>query len=275
MDFKELVGQIKVKNSFLCVGLDSDITKIPECLRASDDPVFEFNKAIVDATHDITVAYKPNIAFYECYGEQGWKSLARIITYIRNNYPGLFLIADAKRGDIGNTSKMYAKTFFETYDFDAVTVSPYMGSDSIKPFLEYESKWVIILALTSNAGADNFQKLPISDGKPLYSHVIETCKQWGSIDNTMFVVGATQAEMLAEIRNIIPNHFLLIPGIGAQGGDLQKVTQFGMTHDIGLLINSSRNILYASSNSDFASMARENALQVKQEMTTILTSSDY
>lgn len=270
MNYQELVNQIKNKETFLCVGLDSDINKIPASFKNSADPIFEFNKAIVDATHDITVAYKPNIAFYECYGEQGWKSLKLTVEYIRKNYPNVFLIADAKRGDIGNTSKMYAKTFFETYDFDAVTVNPYMGADSVKPFLEYTSKWVIILALTSNAGAGDFQKSSLKSNKPLYTHVIETCIQWGSSDNTMFVVGATQSEMLADIREAIPRHFLLIPGVGAQGGDLKEVSQYGMTPDVGLLVNNSRNILYASSESDFAVKARQNAMEMKKEMETVI-----
>jgi len=270
MNYKELVNKIKMKQSFLCIGLDTDIDKIPNHLKSCDDPVFQFNKEIIDSTHDITVAYKPNIAFYECCGEQGWKSLKRTVEYIRNQYPDIFLIADAKRGDIGNTSKMYAKTFFKKYDFDAVTVSPYMGSDSIKPFLEYESKWVIILALTSNTGADDFQKLSLSNYNHLYEKVIETCQTWGNINNTMFVVGATQAEMLLEIRKIIPEHFLLIPGIGAQGGDINQVANFGMTFHCGLLVNSSRNILYASSGTDFAEIARKNAQEVQTEMNIIL-----
>jgi orotidine-5'-phosphate decarboxylase len=269
MNYQQLVNQVKTKQSFLCVGLDTDITKIPEHLKKYDDPVFQFNREIIDATHDISVAYKPNIAFYECYGEQGWRSLKRTVDYIRKQYPDIFLIADAKRGDIGNTSKMYAKTFFETYDFDAVTVSPYMGSDSIKPFLEYDSKWVIILSVTSNSGADDFQKLKLSDSKSLYIKVIETCAEWGSINNMMFVVGATQTEMLAQVRKIVPKHFLLIPGVGAQGGDLSEVAKFGFTSDCGLLVNSSRNILYASNGNDFANKARKSALETRNEMNSV------
>ena len=275
MNSKDLFSNIKNKKTFLCVGLDTDITKIPEHLKSTDDPVYQFNKEIIDATHDISIAYKPNIAFYECLGEQGWKSLKKTVDYIRKNYPDIFLIADAKRGDIGNTSKMYAKTFFETYDFDAVTVSPYMGSDSIKPFLEYDSKWVIILALTSNAGAYDFQKITIWDFQPLYTHILQTCSTWGNIDNTMFVVGATQAEMLTKIRKTVPNHFLLIPGIGAQGGDLNEVARYGLNSECGLLVNSSRSILYASDGKDFAEKARQNALEIQNEMNKILKQQNF
>jgi orotidine-5'-phosphate decarboxylase len=270
MNYNEIVGHIKAKKSFLCVGLDSDLEKIPEFLKSSPDPIFEFNKAIVDATHKQTVAYKPNMAFYECYGLAGWKSLEKTVDYIRSNYPGMFLIADAKRGDIGNTSKMYAKTFFEVFDFDAVTVNPYMGIDSVTPFLEYKNRWVILLALTSNKGADNFQKQTLSNSKPLYIKVLEESLEWGTKENLMYVVGATQSEMLSDVRKVVPNNFLLVPGVGAQGGELGQVARFGMNSNCGLLVNSSRQILYASNNSDFADAANREAVKVQSEMQHLL-----
>lgn len=272
MNRQELVENIQRKKSFLCVGLDTDITKIPEVLFDScDDPMFVFNKRIIDATADLCVAYKPNLAFYESLGLEGWDVLERTIDYIRTNYPDQFIIADAKRGDIGNTSAMYARTFFGTMDFDAVTVAPYMGEDSVTPFLTYENKWVILLALTSNKGAFDFQFLQDKEtNERLFEKVLHTSAQWGNTDNMMYVVGATKAEMLQDIRAIIPNHFLLVPGVGAQGGSLQEVAKYGMNAECGLLVNSSRQILYASSGEDFAEAARLETLAVKQEMEQLL-----
>ena len=272
MNRQELVENIQRKKSFLCVGLDTDITKIPEVLFDScDDPMFVFNKRIIDATADLCVAYKPNLAFYESLGLEGWDVLERTIDYIRTNYPDQFIIADAKRGDIGNTSAMYARTFFGTMDFDAVTVAPYMGEDSVTPFLTYENKWVILLALTSNKGAFDFQFLQDKETNGrLFEKVLHTSTQWGNTDNMMYVVGATKAEMLQDIRAIIPNHFLLVPGVGAQGGSLQEVAKYGMNAECGLLVNSSRQILYASSGEDFAEAARPEALAVQQEMEQLL-----
>jgi len=272
MNRQELVENIQRKKSFLCVGLDTDITKIPEVLFDScDDPMFVFNKRIIDATADLCVAYKPNLAFYESLGLEGWDVLERTIDYIRTNYPDQFIIADAKRGDIGNTSAMYARTFFGTMDFDAVTVAPYMVEDSVTPFLTYENKWVILLALTSNKGAFDFQFLQDKEtNERLFEKVLHTSTQWGNTDNMMYVVGATKAEMLQDIRAIIPNHFLLVPGVGAQGGSLQEVAKYGMNAECGLLVNSSRQILYASSGEDFAEAARLEALAVKQEMEQLL-----
>ncbi|MEI6899835.1 MAG: orotidine-5'-phosphate decarboxylase [Bacteroidota bacterium] len=269
----ELVKTIREKRSFLCIGLDSDLTKIPSHLLNEEDPIFEFNKQIIDATHDLTVAYKPNLAFYECNGIMGWQSLTKTIQYLKKF--NLFTIADAKRGDIGNTSTQYAKAFFgrenSGLDFDAITVAPYMGEDSVKPFLEFEGKWTILLALTSNKGADNFQFLQSgSDGPRLFQSVLEKSSQWGTPDNMMYVVGATKAEMLTEIRKIIPDHFLLVPGVGAQGGSLQEVAKYGFIKDCGLLINSSRNIIYASKERDFASKARTEATMMQKEMDEIL-----
>lgn len=269
MTKKELSEQIEKKQSFLCVGLDTDLEKIPPHLLDTDDPIFEFNKAIVDATQDVCVAYKPNIAFYECLGTKGWESLEKTVNYIRKKYPEQFLIADAKRGDIGNTSKMYAKAFFENMDFDAVTVAPYMGSDSVKPFLGYEGKWVILLALTSNQGAFDFQFQESAEGK-LFEKVLTTSQEWGTEENLMYVVGATKAESLGEIRNITPNHFLLVPGVGAQGGSLQEVAKYGKTNGCGLLVNSSRGIIYASKEKDFATAAAKAAQEVQAEMQTLL-----
>jgi len=266
MTREELVSEIKKKKSFLCIGLDTDITKIPQHLLKEEDPLFAFNKEIIDATHDLAVAYKPNTAFYEAHGVKGWISLEKTIRYINENYPEIFTIADAKRGDIGNTSKMYAKAFFEDLEFDSVTVAPYMGSDSVKPFLDFENKWVILLGLTSNEGAFDFQTIENKEGVSLSNTVIKKAAEWADENQLMYVVGATKAEYLAEIRKIIPNHFLLVPGVGAQGGKLSDVVQFGKNDDIGLLINSSRGIIYADNSTDFASVARSKALEIQQEM---------
>jgi orotidine-5'-phosphate decarboxylase len=276
MDRHSLVAQIRKKRSFLCIGLDTDPAKIPQHMLKLEDPVFEFNKAIIDATHDLAIAYKPNFAFYECHGTRGWQSLVRTIQYINTAYPGqLFTIADAKRGDIGNTSQQYARAMFEPassgMDFDAVTVAPYMGEDSVKPFLSYPAKWIILLALTSNKGAADFQFY--SDGnKRLFEQVLVHSQQWGTRENMMYVVGATQAEMLSDIRKIVPDHFLLVPGVGAQGGSLSEVAKYGLTKDCGLIVNSSRNIIYASSGTDFAGKAREEAAKMQQEMASLLHS---
>lgn len=269
MNKNELINQIQKKQSFLCVGLDTDINKIPEHLRSVDDPIFAFNKAIIDATAPYTVAYKPNIAFYECYGISGWKSLEKTVNYIKNKFPEIFLIADAKRGDIGNTSKMYAQAFLENLPFDAVTIAPYMGEDSVSPFLTYEGKWAILLALTSNKGAFDFQ-FQESDGKALYEHVLETSQKWGNDKNMMYVVGATKAEMLGNVRAIAPNHFLLVPGVGAQGGSLEAVAQFGMNKDCGLLVNSSRGIIYADTTEKFAEVAGQKAQELQQQMAELM-----
>ena len=271
MTREELFSTIKKKKSFLCVGLDTDITKVPKHLLKANDPVFEFNKHIIDATNDLCVSYKPNIAFYETQGAQGWISLEKTINYINKTCSSVFTIADAKRGDIGNTSKMYAKAFLETLNFDSITVAPYMGEDSVTPFLEYKNKWVILLALTSNKGAEDFQTTAISKGeKFLYQHVLETSKKWSTPDNMMYVVGATKAEMLTDIRKIVPDNFLLVPGVGAQGGSLHDVAKFGMNKQCGLLVNSSRGIIYASSSEDFAEKAREEAMKLQKEMETLL-----
>lgn len=270
MNKQQLVENIFHKKTFLCVGLDTDVDKIPEHLfDVTDDPVFEFNKQIIDATADLCVAYKLNLAFYESIGLEGWDALERTVDYIRSSYPDQFIIADAKRGDIGNTSAMYARTFFGNMDFDAVTVAPYMGHDSVSPFLTYENKWTILLALTSNKGAFDFQYME-ENGVKLFEKVLKTSKEWGSDENMMYVVGATKAEMLTEIRKIIPNHFLLVPGVGAQGGSLQEVVKYGKNDECGLLVNSSRQIIYASSDVDFAEKAREDALKVQQEMAELL-----
>ena len=270
MNKQQLVENIFHKKTFLCVGLDTDVEKIPEHLfDVTDDPVFEFNKQIIGATADLCVAYKLNLAFYESIGLEGWDALERTVDYIRSSYPDQFIIADAKRGDIGNTSAMYARTFFGNMDFDAVTVAPYMGHDSVSPFLTYENKWTILLALTSNKGAFDFQYME-ENGEKLFEKVLKTSKEWGSDENMMYVVGATKAEMLTEIRKIIPNHFLLVPGVGAQGGSLQEVVKYGKNDECGLLVNSSRQIIYASSDVDFAEKAREEALKVQQEMAELL-----
>ena len=266
----QLIEQIRLKKSFLCIGLDVDLTKIPSHLLATDDPIFEFNKAIIDATQDICVSYKPNTAFYEAYGIKGWQSLQKTINYLNTNYPNIFSIADAKRGDIGNTSTMYAKAFFEDLNFDSVTVAPYMGKDSVEPFLAFENKHTIMLALTSNEGAFDFQTLE-TNGKELYKTVLETSKNWKNSENLMYVVGATKAEYFTEIRKIVPNSFLLVPGVGAQGGSLAEVCKYGMNENVGLLINSSRGIIYASNGTNFAEKAREEALKLQVEMEGILS----
>ena len=270
MDSNTLFNNIKIKKSFLCVGLDSDIEKIPAILHREKDPVFRFNKEIIDATNEYVVAYKPNIAFYESRGADGWISLENTVEYIRSLYPEIFLIADAKRGDIGNTSRMYAKTFFEYLDFDAITVAPYMGEDSVSPFLEYTDKWVILLALTSNSGANDFQFMVDPENKRLFEKVLQKSLEWGSENNMMYVVGATKAEMLRDIRKIIPDHFLLVPGIGAQGGSLEDVAEHGINDKCGLIINSSRGIIFADSSDKFAQKAGEEAETVKNGMAEIL-----
>lgn len=268
MTREELVKQIQNKKSFLCVGLDPDTEKMPKHLLEEEDPIYEFNKQIIDATAPYCVSFKPNTAFYEAYGLNGLQSLEKTIRYIKANYPDHFLIADAKRGDIGNTSSMYARAFFKRLNADAITVAPYMGADSVKPFLQFEGKWTIVLGLTSNEGAADFQQMQVN-GKPLFQHVIETCAQWGNATNMMFVVGATKANLLTEIRKVIPNHFLLIPGVGAQGGSLQEVCKYGMNKDIGLLVNASRSIIYASAGEDFAEQAATEAKKIAEEMKTL------
>lgn len=269
MTTQQLIDQIKKKKSFLCVGLDVDLNKIPQHLLQTEDPIFEFNKAIIDATHHLCVAYKPNIAFFEAYGLKGWQALEKTINYINENHPEIFTIADAKRGDIGNTSTMYAKAFFEDLAFDSVTVAPYMGKDSVEPFLAFKDKHTILLALTSNQGAFDFQTKLVDD-KELYKQVLETSKTYANSENLMYVVGATKAEYLSEIRQIIPNSFLLVPGVGAQGGNLQDVCKYGMIKDVGLLINSSRGIIYASNQEDFAQAAAQKAEVLQKEMQAIL-----
>jgi len=269
MTTTQLISEIKKKKSFLCIGLDADIGKIPKLLLEKEDPIFEFNKAIIDATHHLCVAYKPNTAFYEANGIKGWQSLVKTISYINENFPEIFTIADAKRGDIGNTSAMYAKAFFDDLQFDSVTVAPYMGKDSVEPFLAFEDKHTILLALTSNEGAFDFQTKTF-DGNELYKQVLETSKSWKNSKNLMYVVGATKAEYLQEIRKIVPDAFLLIPGVGAQGGSLQEVCKYGLNDSYGLLINSSRAIIYASSQEDFAEKAKEEAAKIQQEMTLYL-----
>ena len=266
MTREQLIKQIHAKQSFLCVGLDTDIKKIPQHLLQADDPIFEFNKAIIDATAPYCVAYKPNLAFYESLGVKGLLAFERTVAYLNENYPEQFVIADAKRGDIGNTSQMYARTFFETYNLDALTVAPYMGEDSVTPFLAYEGKWVILLALTSNKGSHDFQLTEDAQGVRLFEHVLTKSQAWGNADNMMYVVGATQGEAFKDIRRHAPNHFLLVPGIGAQGGSLHDVCQYGMNKDCGLLVNSSRGIIYASNGTDFTQVAAEKAREVQEEM---------
>lgn len=266
MNRQQLINEIFTKKSFLCVGLDTDINKIPAHLKNEQDPIFAFNKAIIDATVPYCVAYKPNLAFYECYGLKGMLAFEKTIKYIKENYPNHFIIADAKRGDIGNTSKMYAQTFFEEYNLDSVTVAPYMGEDSVKPFLDYEGKWVILLALTSNKGSHDFQLTEDKQGERLFEKVLKKSQEWGTIENLMFVVGATQGKMFEDIRRIAPEHFLLVPGVGAQGGSLQEVCKYGMTKDCGLLVNSSRGIIYASADKDFDKVAGVKAKELQTEM---------
>jgi orotidine-5'-phosphate decarboxylase len=268
MTRNELITQIKKKKSFLCIGLDTDIKKIPTHLLELEDPVFEFNKQIIDATNEFCVAYKPNIAFYESMGVSGWKSLQKTLEYIPND---IFTIADAKRGDVGNTSSMYAKAFFKNMSFDSVTIAPYMGADSVTPFLEFKDKWAIVLALTSNKGGLNFQKIVSETGTQLFEQVLETSKEWGTDENMMYVVGATRAEELLEIRAIAPSHFLLVPGVGAQGGSLNDVAKYGLNTDCGLLVNSSRGIIYAGNDVDFAGKAKIEAQKLQQEMAIILS----
>ena len=269
MTTKDLIAQIEKKKSFLCIGLDVDLNKVPKHLLKEEDPIFTFNKAIIDATHHLAVAYKPNTAFYEAYGIKGWKSLEKTIQYLNANYPEVFTIADAKRGDIGNTSTMYAKAFFEDLAFDSVTVAPYMGKDSVEPFLAFENKHTILLALTSNQGAFDFQ-VKISEGKEIYKTVLETSKLWANSHNLMYVVGATKAEYFSDIRKIVPDSFLLVPGVGAQGGNLQDVCKYGMSKNVGLLINSSRGIIYASQEANYAQAAAIAASKLQQQMEAIL-----
>lgn len=267
MTRQEIFQQIQQKESFLCVGLDTDIHKIPQHLHKESDPIFEFNRQIIDATAAIAVAYKPNIAFYESLGSKGWESLQKTLEYIPKN---IFTVADAKRGDIGNTSALYARAFFDTMDFDSITVAPYMGVDSVSPFLEFEGKWVILLALTSNQGSQDFQTLTASDGRPYFHHVLEKSQKWGTPDNLMYVVGATRGEKIAEVRSLAPDHFFLVPGVGAQGGSLEEVAKYGMNKQCGLLVNSSRGIIYADSSENFAKTARMEAQKLQEEMKKLL-----
>lgn len=271
MTANELFARIQEKQSFLCVGLDTDLKKIPQHLLTAEDPAFEFNKAIIDATAPYTVAYKPNAAFYEAMGIDGWKTLSKTVDYIRKNYPEIFIIADAKRGDIGNTSKMYAQAFFEKMDVDGVTLAPYMGKDTVAPFLEYDNRWAVILALTSNGSAADFELSKLEDGRFVFEQVLEKAASWGNENNTMFVVGATQAAMLTDVRRIVPNHFLLVPGVGAQGGSLEEVARYGMNSRCGLLVNSSRAIIYADQSENFAQVAGQCAQQMQQDMARLLS----
>ena len=266
MTRQELIQQIREKQSFLCVGLDTDLKKIPQHLLKEEDPIFAFNKAIIDATAPYCVSYKPNLAFYEAFGVKGLMAFEKTIKYLKQNYPQHFIIADAKRGDIGNTSAMYARTFFEEYDVDSLTVAPYMGEDSVTPFLGYEGKWVILLALTSNKGSHDFQLTESPDGERLFEKVLRRSQQWANDEQMMYVVGATQGQMFEDIRRLAPNHFLLVPGVGAQGGSLHEVCKYGMIKDCGLLVNSSRGIIYASNGEDFADVAAQKAKELQQEM---------
>ncbi len=269
----QLISLIKQRRSFLCVGLDTDLSKVPAKFLKTDDPVFEFNKAVIDATHDLCVAYKPNLAFYECLGRKGWESFEKTIEYIGDQH---FTIADAKRGDIGNTSTYYAKTFFDVMGCDSVTIAPYMGRDSVEPFLKFDGKWAIVLALTSNEGAVDFQFQQLGLGDRLFEKVLKQTKTWGTEENLMFVVGATRPEMLTDIRAIVPNHFLLVPGVGAQGGSLEEVCKFGFSEDCGLLINASRSIIYASSSDDdFEQKVKEAAQEMQMEMAQILDAKGF
>lgn len=274
MNRQQLISVIRSKKSFLCVGLDSDIDKIPVHLKNSDDPVFEFNRRIIDVTMKFAVAYKPNLAFYESRGIEGLRSLQRTMDYLENFRDECFTIADAKRGDIGNTSSQYARAFFDKpvsgFDFDAVTVAPYMGEDSVSPFLGFNGKWIVLLALTSNKGAFDFQLIEDKTNEPLFEKVLKTSMKWGNSENMMYVVGATRAEMLAEIRKTIPDHFLLVPGVGAQGGSLQEVAKYGLNDDCGLLVNASRSIIFASRGEDFELKAEEEAKNMQKEMEIIL-----
>ena len=271
----ELIEQIKTKKSFLCVGLDTDLKKIPQHLLNDNDAIYTFNKNIIDATAPYCVAYKPNLAFYEAFGVKGMIAFEKTINYLNKYYPDLFIIADAKRGDIGNTSKMYARTFFEEYDVDALTVAPYMGEDSVTPFLGYDGKWVILLALTSNKGSNDFQLTTDTEGERLFEKVIRKSQQWGNIDNMMYVVGATQGKMFEDIRKVAPESFLLVPGVGAQGGSLEEVCRYGMTKDCGLLVNSSRGIIYASDGEDYAEVAAQKAKELQEQMAAELAKICY
>lgn len=273
MNKNDIISQIKAKKSFLCVGLDTDIKKIPQHLLNEEDPVFAFNKAIIDATSEYAVAYKPNTAFYEVYGAKGWASLEKTINYIKENHPEIFVIADAKRGDIGNTSANYARAFFETLKADALTVAPYMGVDSVEPFLGFDYKWVVLLALTSNKGSKDFQYLN-AEGKELYKNVLMKSQEWADDNKMMYVVGATHPEELGEIRKMLPNHFFLVPGVGAQGGDLQAVAKHGLNDQVGLLVNSSRGIIYASNGEDFAEKAAGEAKKLQQQMEELLKANN-
>ncbi len=270
MNKQQLFENIRRKKSFLCVGLDTDIKKIPQHLLTEEDPIFAFNKAIIDATADLCVAYKPNLAFYESLGLEGWKAFEKTVRYLKENYPDQFIIADAKRGDIGNTSEMYARSFFEHLDIDAVTVAPYMGEDSVKPFLNYEGHWVIVLGLTSNKGSQDFQFTTDAQGERLFEKVLRVTQTWATDDQLMFVVGATQGKLFTDVRRIAPDHFLLVPGVGAQGGSLQEVAQYGMNDRCGLLVNSSRGIIYADKSEAFAEAARREAEKISREMETLL-----
>ena len=270
MNRQTLVENIKRKKSFLCVGLDTDPLKIPTHIASGPDPIFTFNRAIIDATAEFCVAYKPNMAFYESFGAAGWDALERTIAYLKAEYPDQFIIADAKRGDIGNTSKLYARSFFEHLDVDAITVAPYMGEDSVTPILGYKDKWVILLALTSNKGSHDFQLIENKAGIPLFKQVIEKSSQWGGTDEMMYVVGATQGRMFEQIRQVAPESFLLVPGVGAQGGSLEEVVKYGMIHDCGLLVNSSRGIIYASDKEDYAAAAGAAAAVLRDEMAVLL-----
>lgn len=274
MNRQELIEQIRLKKSFLCVGLDTDIKKMPQHLLKEEDPIFTFNKAIIDATAPYCVAYKPNLAFYEAFGIKGMMAFEKTISYLKDNYPNHFIVADAKRGDIGNTSDMYARTFFEEYNVDSLTVAPYMGEDSVTPFLKYKDKWVILLVLTSNKGSHDFQLTEDGNGQKLFEKVLLTSQKWGDEENMMYVVGATQGEMFKDIRKIVPNHFLLVPGVGAQGGSLQEVCKYGMNKDCGLLVNSSRGIIYASNGEDFAEIAAQEAHKLQKEMEAELANNE-
>lgn len=270
MTRQELIENIRKKGSFLCVGLDSDIKKLPKHLLAEEDPIFTFNKAIIDATAPYCVAYKPNVAFYECEGVKGWISFEKTIDYLKKNYPDHLIIADAKRGDIGNTSAMYARCFFEQLNVDALTIAPYMGEDSVSPFATYPGKWMIVLALTSNKGSQDFQMTEDANGERLFERVIRTSQKWGNEENMMYVVGATQGKMFEDIRRVAPNSFLLVPGVGAQGGSLEEVCKYGMIDDCGLLVNSSRGIIFADNTERFAEVAAEKAKDLQQQMSTLL-----
>lgn len=273
MNRQQLIEQIKTKKSFLCVGLDTDLKKVPQHILNEEDPIFSFNKAIIDATAPYCVSYKPNLAFYEAFGVKGLISFEKTVKYLKENYPHHFIIADAKRGDIGNTSAMYARTFFEEYDIDSLTVAPYMGEDSVTPFLGYEGHWVILLALTSNKGSLDFQMTTDEQGERLFEKVLKKSQQWGTKDNMMYVVGATQGRMFEDIRKLAPEHFLLVPGVGAQGGSLEEVCRYGMTSDCGLLVNSSRGIIYASTGSNFAEVAGQKAKELQEQMAVQLQSA--